>query len=111
MRTGAPFGPPAITRPFRTSTSPPCVGSGVACRSSVSTSSPSGRAIVTVARTRRPSVILAVEEMRGDPASVPIERPRRSIRAWRASAIRRSSASFPVTTARWSGSDVASCVA
>ena len=66
---------------------------------------------MTVASTRRPSVIFAVEEMRGVPASAPIERPCRSIRACRASAILRSSASFPVTTARWSGSDVASCVA
>ena len=56
-------------------------------------------------------MIFADDEMRGVPASAPIERPCRSIRAWRASAILRSSASFPVTTARWSGSDVASCVA
>ena len=71
--TGAPSGPPAMTRPLRTRSRPACSGSGVAWRSTARTSSPSGSAIVTVASRRTPSVIFAVEEIRGAGASSPID--------------------------------------
>jgi len=71
MRLRAPFGPPAITRPSWTRSRAAWAGSGVDCRTTASTLSPSGTATVTRASTRTPSLIEAVAAIRGSEARVP----------------------------------------
>ena len=76
-----PIGPPATTRPLRTSTSAACEGSGVASRMRVSSVLPRGSASVTRASTWAPCAMVAVDVIRGGGRSVPVTSPRAWIRA------------------------------